>query len=226
MIFLHGVAANRGSATGVIPRFTSKGFDVIAYDSRAHGESGGDTCTYGFREKEDLRRVIDALAPGLSRAESRGAVILLGTSLGGAVALQTAAIDPRITAVIAAEVFSDLATVARDRTPWPVPRFLLSDALRIAGERGNFDVEQVSPVRAAASVRVPVLLIHGANDRDTRPEHSKRILDALPGEKRLILVEGAGHNASLRGPEVWAEINEWIETHLNSGTSVFAAPWQ
>jgi hypothetical protein len=32
---------------------------VIAYDSRAHGESGGDACTYGFFEKEDLRRVLD-----------------------------------------------------------------------------------------------------------------------------------------------------------------------
>src|SRR5687767_14962562 len=41
IIYLHGVADNRGSAEGVVARFRPRGFDVIAYDSRAHGGSGG-----------------------------------------------------------------------------------------------------------------------------------------------------------------------------------------
>ena len=41
LIYLHGVADNRMSGTGIGQRFAQKGFDVIAYDSRAHGESGG-----------------------------------------------------------------------------------------------------------------------------------------------------------------------------------------
>jgi uncharacterized protein len=83
LVFLHGVGDNRAGVTGLLPRFMPRGFDVIAYDSRAHGESGGDACTYGFWEKQDLRAVIDVLRPG--------PVVLLGTSLGGAVALQEAA---------------------------------------------------------------------------------------------------------------------------------------
>ena len=72
IVFLHGVADNRGSAVGTILRFTSRGFDVVAYDSRAHGASGGDVCTYGYLEKADLRRVIDGLAPAtVSRPGSR-----------------------------------------------------------------------------------------------------------------------------------------------------------
>src|SRR5215510_11097199 len=38
LIYLHGIADNRASAVGAIQRFTARGFDVIAYDSRAHGE--------------------------------------------------------------------------------------------------------------------------------------------------------------------------------------------
>ena len=72
---------------------------MIAYDSRAHGDSQGDACTYGFFEKEDLHRVIDTLGPG--------PVVLIGTSLGAAVALQEAADDRRVSAVVAAETFSD-----------------------------------------------------------------------------------------------------------------------
>jgi hypothetical protein len=52
------------SAVGVIQRFVPRGFDVVAYDSRAHGESDGDACTYGFFEKQDLRRVLDTVRPG------------------------------------------------------------------------------------------------------------------------------------------------------------------
>jgi hypothetical protein len=207
IVVLHGVASNRGSAANLVGRFTKKGLALVAYDSRAHGESGGEFCTYGFHEKEDLRRVIAVLPSG--------PVILLGTSLGGAVALQAAANEPRVSGVVAAEVFSDLATVVRDRTPRFVPEFFVKHAFRIAGERGDFDVEQVSTIRAAASIRAPVLLIHGSADRDTGPDHAQRILEALQGDKRLILVEGAGHNASLRGPHVWTEIEAWVERHVN-----------
>src|SRR5438105_6557467 len=48
IIYLHGVADNRVSSRGIVQRFTNRGFDVIAYDSRAHGESDGEACTYGF----------------------------------------------------------------------------------------------------------------------------------------------------------------------------------
>jgi hypothetical protein len=51
---------------------------------------------------------------------------------------------------------------------------------------------------------------HGSADSDTPPEHSQRVLAALAGPKRLILVSGARHNESLRG-EVWTEVERWID---------------
>jgi len=62
---------------------------------------------------------------------------------------------------------------------------------------------------------VPVLLVHGATDIDTRPEHSQRVFVALKGPKRLILVPNAGHNGSLR-PEVWEEIERWVDQVLTA----------
>ena len=60
-----------------------------------------------------------------------------------------------------------------------------------------------------------VLLIHGADDRETPPDHSQRIFAALPGVKRLIIVPGAGHNGSLRG-DVWSEIDRWIDAAIGA----------
>src|SRR4051812_1462745 len=83
MVYLHGAADNRASSIAIAERYVARGFDVLAYDSRGHGESEGDACTYGFHEKRDLRRVLDTVtAPP---------IVLIGTSLGAAVALQAAA---------------------------------------------------------------------------------------------------------------------------------------
>ena len=203
IVILHGVADTRRSVAGLVQRFAAQGLDVVAYDSRAHGESEGEFCTYGYYEKQDLRRVLDVLRPG--------PVVLMGTSLGAAVALQAAAGDARVTGVVAAEVFSDLRTIARDRTPAFVPDWIVRKAFRVAERRAGFSADEVSPVHAARAIPVPVLLIHGDNDRDTRPDHSQRVMAALSGPKRLILVDGARHNESLRGGAAWVEIEKWID---------------
>ena len=79
VVYLHGIGDNRASGIGIAQHFNALGFDVLAYDSRAHGESGGDACTYGFYEKKDLSRAIDRLGGG--------PVLAFGISLGAAVAL-------------------------------------------------------------------------------------------------------------------------------------------
>jgi pimeloyl-ACP methyl ester carboxylesterase len=202
IVYLHGVADNRGSSIGAIATLLPRGFDVIAYDSRAHGTSGGDRCTYGFFEKRDLQRVIDQL----------GAtdVIVIGHSLGAAVALQAAAIEPRIRAVVAASTFSDLRTIASERAAF-LPAWSLGPAFSRAERDGKFVVDDVSPVHAAAAIVVPVLLLHGANDRDTLPAHSDRVFSALRGPKQLVIVPGAGHNDVLGG-YAWTQINRWLDT--------------
>jgi len=202
LVYLHGVADNRSSGAGVIERFARRGLDVVAYDSRAHGESGGDACTYGFFEKQDLRRVLDTIDPG--------PIVLLGTSLGAAVALQQAAVDARVSAVVAAETFSDLRTVATERVPFFFTQAVLARAFQVAEEQGHFQVNAVSPLVAAAAITVPVLLIHGEADTNTSPDHSRRVFAALKGPKRLIVVPGAAHNGSLRAA-VWDEVERWID---------------
>lgn len=202
ILYLHGLCDNRGSSAGLMDRFTAQGWDVVAYDSRAQGESTGTSCTYGVYEKRDAQRVIDTFRPG--------PVVLLGSSLGAAVALQTAAVDARVSGVIAAEVFSDLETVARERAPWFLSGEMIRRAMAVAEARGHFQITDASPLAAAHLIRVPVLLVHGAADRDTLPAHSQRVLSALAGPKRLTLISGAHHNESLRGGAIWTEIGHWL----------------
>lgn len=205
VVVLHGVADNRGSSVGVADHFLARGFDVIAYDSRAHGESEGEACTYGFYEKEDLRRVLD-------RVDAKP-IVVMGFSLGAAVALQAAAVDRRIAAVMAVSPFSDLRTVGSERAPFFASKGNISDAFKLAEQEGKFRTDDVSPMAAAAHITAPTLTIHGARDDETPPAHAQRIFAALRGPKHLILVPNGDHNNVLDAG-VWREIDSWLDAAL------------
>jgi alpha-beta hydrolase superfamily lysophospholipase len=83
------------------------------------------------------------------------------------------------------------------------PFFLTDSTIRKAfnpaEEQAGFRIDAINVVEAASRIAVPVLLVHGEMDRDTPPEHSRRIFQVLHEPKRLILVPGAKHNESLMG---------------------------
>jgi pimeloyl-ACP methyl ester carboxylesterase len=201
IVYLHGVADNRASVAGVAKRYVPLGYDVLAYDSRAHGDSTGDACTYGYYEKRDLARAIDML--GVAN------VSIFGVSLGAAVAIQAAVEDPRIGRIVAISTFSDLRRVAGERAPFFASAANIRDALVLAEKQGRFMVDEVSPMKAAARLSIPVLLIHGAKDRETPSTHSERVYQALRGPKRLLLLPKSGHAVGL-DETTWRIIDEWI----------------
>jgi pimeloyl-ACP methyl ester carboxylesterase len=202
VVWFHGISNNRASGLWLVDKLGPRGWDLLMYDARAHGDSEGTVCTYGVLERNDLSRALDAV-----KADK---AILFGHSLGAAVALQAAAYDPRVTGVIAVSSFSDLRTAAHERAPFFASESEISQAFAIAEQEGHFRVDDASPVKAAAQIHVPVLVIHGAADRETKPEHSRAIFEALHEPKELVLVDGAGHNDILARAQSWQEIDAWL----------------
>lgn len=86
----------------------------------------------------------------------------------------------------------------------------------LAEAEGKFRIDDASPLLSARSIKCPVLVIHGEDDVDTRPDHADRIFNALAGPKRLMLVPGAAHNQSLNSGNVWSEIEKWIDSVIPS----------
>jgi uncharacterized protein len=164
------------------------------------GESEGDVCTYGVLERHDLSRALDQVGAR--------AAVLVGASLGAAVALQAAAEDPRVVGVVAAATFADLASVAHDRAPWFASSRQVREALRLVEVEGRFPVRYASALSAAERLRIPVLIVHGADDVETRPVHSGRVNAALSGPKQLLLVAGAGHGDALG--KAWDAVEAWL----------------
>jgi uncharacterized protein len=201
-IFLHGRNQNRRAGVIAARELVPLGWDVLVYDSRGHGASGGKYATFGFYERCDVSHAIDFLgAPD---------VLLIGHSLGAAVAIQTAAEDPRVAAVVAASAFSSLESVVRDRLPWFVPESHIRSTFRAVERKGQMRVRDVDTVAAARRITVPVLLVHGALDGFTPLTHSMRIFRALSAERELVEIAGANHDDVLRREVSWRAILGWL----------------
>jgi hypothetical protein len=104
-------------------------------DARAHGASEGQLATYGWLERNDTRAIIDALRskdihtsayplllpepyrgelPPVLVAPCDSHIFALGESMGAGIALQSAAVDPRIEGVVAVASFANLREATYD----------------------------------------------------------------------------------------------------------------
>ncbi len=176
-----------------------KGFNVVLADLRAHGRSTGRYVTYGALEKHDQRRVIDALYEEKLISEP---LLAFGVSLGGSVAIQYAAVDPRVKGVMAMAPPKDLKSVARKLIDAPnMSDEDLDDVLARAGEIGKFDPAAASTLEAIAKVRCPVLLVHGKLDKIVPYTDSEELKKAAGGPVELELIPLAGHIGMLFGRE-------------------------
>jgi alpha-beta hydrolase superfamily lysophospholipase len=131
-------------------------------------------------------------------------IFALGESMGAGIVLQSAAVDPRIEAVVAEAPFANLREAAYDyaglrKYPWlgktlfaPGTWTLLYRDEKLAG----FPVAEVSPVKAVAARAFPVLLICDEKDEALPCRHSEMIYAAARGPKQLWVVPRAFHTAA------------------------------
>jgi len=201
VLLFHGVADNRIGVLEHALILLRAGYGVTLMDTRAHGESEGPMATYGWLERNDTRAIIDAL----TASEHPVHIFALGESMGAGIALQSAAADPRIEAVVAEAPFASLREASYDyaglqRYPL-LGRTLFAPGAWVMLARGQslagFPVADVSPEHAVAARSFPVFLICDAADTVLPCRHARIIYAAAGGPKTLWVVPQAFHTAAL-----------------------------
>ncbi|MGZ8562952.1 MAG: alpha/beta fold hydrolase [Candidatus Limnocylindria bacterium] len=190
-------------------------YNLVIFDFRNHGQSSGDVTTMGVREAGDLRAVLD----WLEKAKRPTSIAVLGVSMGGAAAINEAAGDSRVKAVILDSTHATLANafqarLDRDGYPLSLPgawSILLGGLLR-TGE----DMSSADPVQAIARYRErPVLIITGGSDRAIGPSDAADLLAAsreVGGSAELDTCTAAAHAQSITTCS--SEYAGWLRTFL------------
>ncbi len=208
VLVLHGIGDSRLGSSGFAPMFLTQGYSALFPDSRAHGVSEGRFVTYGLLEKYDAL----AWAKWLRNAGCRK-VYALGESLGAAVLIQAAAVEPKTFDAIAAEcAFADLRQIAAYRiADVPAAKLLVADGMLYACLVCGLDIHGLKDDGAPPSNWLVPKAPHGRFIHRTRrvpPPRPQLVRPTLKLSKRSLRRSGRAYRACCRARSPWPPAHE------------------
>ncbi|GFM65670.1 alpha/beta hydrolase [Pseudomonas cichorii] len=210
ILYLHGSRWNLTGQLFRIEQLRALGFSILAIDYRGFGQSMGQLPSEDT-VYEDARIAWDRLKQLQPDPQRR---LIYGHSLGGAVAVDLAAelgrdarkddTPTQARGLIIESTFTNLADVAAAIASTSLPvRWLLSQ---------KFD-----SLDKIADIHMPVLIVHGTDDRYVPARFSEELFEAAQEPKNLLLVPGGTHNNSMRlGRQAYSQA---IQTLLKATAS-------
>nr|WP_321412603.1 alpha/beta fold hydrolase [uncultured Carboxylicivirga sp.] len=194
IIMVHGIRSCKEYFLPMAKILSDSCYNVVLFDLRAHGQSEGKYCTFGYHEKEDLSILVDTLLNNEKLTDNIG---IWGQSLGAAVSLQAMSVKPEIKFGIIESTFSDFETIVHDYTPnfigFDIP--LLTDYfIYRSGRIADFTPSDVKPFLSAQNVHQPILMVHGTKDDRIKINYGRTNFEHLASkDKEFIEVSDANH---------------------------------
>lgn len=197
------------------------GHNTLVVDQRAHGNSGSRTITFGIRERRDCLAWVDY---ALQRFGRELPILLSGVSMGAATVLMASGLPlpENVRGVIADSPYSApekiIRKVCRDMH---LPPKLSFPFVRLGGRIfGGFDITEASALQAVQHTRLPILILHGEDDRFVPCSMSREIRSANPESVTLETFPGAGHGLSyVSDPQRYrCIVSEFVQRCLNGRT--------
>ena len=174
------------------------GFNALIVDQRGHGNSDGNTICFGIKERFD---VLSWIGFALDRFGDDLSIILSGVSMGSATVLMASDLElpKNVKGIVTDCPFSspfDIINTVCQRDVGISPKlaypFLMLGARLFAG----INLKSVTATNCVKNATVPILIIHGEDDRFVPREMSREIYNANPQLVKLETFAGAGHGLS------------------------------
>ena len=197
-ILCHGMESNKESDKLVLlsRELAQRNLLALRFDIACAGESGKfEEITYSG-EVDDLQAAFSFM-----RDHRAGKIAVLGSSMGGTVALLFAAQDTDVATVvtIAAPVHPE-RFASRLLTPEQLQEWRKMGYTFYHGQRINVsllhDLEKLNVPDAEKKISCPVFILHGDRDDVVPVEEAHELYNYLPGSKRLFILQGADHRLS------------------------------
>lgn len=202
VLFCHGNAGNLSHRADLIRYLHDHHkLSVMIFDYRGYGRSEGTPEVPGILE--DARAARAWLARRAGIAENQ--IVLMGRSLGGAVAVDLAAADGA-RGLILESTFTSVSDVAAIKVPFG----------------GSLVRNQLDSLAKIGKYRGPLLQSHGDADRVIPYENGLRLFQAASEPKRFVTIPGAGHGDP-QSVQYYQALDRFIDT-LTPAPTVEALP--
>ncbi|GAB7141137.1 alpha/beta hydrolase [Deferribacterales bacterium RsTz2092] len=191
ILYLHGNGGNVSSQTPAMLWLVKAGYRLFTFDYRGYGISQGAPDIKGV--VDDSLAAFDFMLRAVPADEK---VYILGQSMGGALAIDLAALttqQARIKAVITDSAFSSWRVVARETAD----KYLFSWAFQYP--ISWFFDDKYSPITLYGRIpeNIPLIHIHNIGDRVVRSNHSEKLAKAGGKRAKLWMLNYSGHITSL-----------------------------
>lgn len=218
IILMHGWGMNRADVFKNTHFLHDLGYNLMYFDFRALGESGGKTSSIGYLEVKDLQAAIAFLKA--TRPFAAEKIGLYGLSMGAMVAICEAAQNPEIKCVVAEASYYSFRRVV-SRWAWvhnKIPYFpLIPIILHYIRRNLRVNPEHYSPKYNIPKIAPrPVFIIHGRYDNLVPAAQAKMLYKRAGEPKEIWLVPGAKHNkcAEVGGFEYKQRLSDFFRKYL------------
>src|SRR2546421_4615465 len=179
VILLHGYADAKVGAIAWAPLFHELGYNILALDLRAHGESAGTISSGGYWERHDLNQILNDLRARYPTQTQH--TILFCASLGAAVAIAPAPDRSDIHAVILESPFTDFrhAAAAHFHLLGIEIPLLHRIAIALSQKMSHADFSSIRPLDLIAKSHSPILIIQRADDPLATPQDQQQLERAI-----------------------------------------------
>jgi len=176
ILFCHGNAGNLSGRADVLRVIHDRvGAAVLIFDYRGYGRSEGSPNEQGVLADARAARAWLGDRAGIAQSE----VVLLGRSIGAAVAVDLAAADGA-RALVLESTFTSLPDLAALYYPWLPVRWLMRNRFNSLDKIGNY--------------HGPLLQSHGDADTIVPLEYGRRLFEAANEPKEFLVLHGEDHN--------------------------------
>ncbi|MFC2149741.1 alpha/beta hydrolase [Candidatus Auribacterota bacterium] len=190
VVLCHGYPADKGNIIS-IAEMLHPHFNLLMFDFRAMGKSGGKVTTIGHREVNDLNAAVDWL-----KARGITSIGAYGFSMGGAVAIM--AENPSISAIVSESAYADLNLMLDQIygkfSIFKYPFILMTNIY--ARLFLGVDLGRSSPRKSISRLGIPVFLIHSERDSQIPVEHVAILKKEKP-DAEIWVIEGGDHGQLL-----------------------------
>ncbi|MGL5712597.1 MAG: alpha/beta hydrolase [Paraclostridium sp.] len=224
VILVHGIESYYYEYLEKAFEYLERGYNVVIYNQRHTGNTGGDDYTFGLYEKYDL----ESVAKFVHEKYPNGLLGAHGHSMGAATVVMHSEINEKnkyVDFYVADSPYHEMKDAVRlgieaENIPLLPIGYASAMGNIYTKVKSGFSYEDVKPYESVQNITVPMFLIHGTEDDVCASKSSEIIYENIPHDKKeLWLIDGVQHvNAyDILGDEYFDRILNFIDEKVVNG---------